>query len=352
MLYPLKFKPLYKDYIWGGRNLEKLGKELPDGIVAESWEVSCHKDGQSIIANGIFEGTALVDLVKKFGSRVIGDLMNKEYIENFPLLIKFIDANKDLSVQVHPDDDYAKLVEASYYGKSEMWYIISAEPGAKVVYDLRPGVAGDNIADVLQSKNIKEYLNYIEVSPGDTITVPSGVVHALGEGIVAAEIQQNSNITYRIFDYDRIDSSGKKRELHIEKALDVVDLNFKRRPGKSKSIEFQAGYGFSKSFISVDMHFGVELYNIEDRIAEEADGSRFFIYTFIEGEGIINYNGGTVRVGSSESVMIPAHMGDYIMEGSFKALKSYVPNMLQSFIFPLMKAGYSRDEVLQTVSRI
>lgn len=349
MFYPFKFRPVYKDYIWGGRNLEKLGKRLPESIVAESWEVSCHPDGASIIDNGEFGGTTLPQLINQYGQAILGNGLNENGIKKFPLLVKFIDANDDLSVQVHPDDNYANTHENGEYGKNEMWYIISAKPGAKLVYDVVPGTTGQSLQKAVEENNIESCLKSVNVSSGDVINIPSGLIHAVGKGILLAEVQQNSNTTYRIYDYNRKDKEGNKRPLHIKKALDVIDFNSYGRKEIYRGLEIPIVDGSSKRFLAANNYFSAELYNIIEGIEEDADGSRFYIYTFIEGEGEISYNSGSIKVKLGESVLIPATLGKYRIQGSIKALKSYVPDLKKDIWKPLIQAGYTEEEIKENV---
>lgn len=232
MLYPFKFEPIYKDYIWGGRNLEKIGKVLPEGKTAESWEVSCRVDGVSIISNGKYKGLSLIEVLKRNGMNVIGtDSYNSKNLY-FPLLLKLIDASEKLSVQVHPDNDYARVNENGELGKREAWYVIDAKPDARIIYNVKPGTNKESFIKAINENELDSCLNYINVFPGDIFDIHPGVIHSIGEGIVIAEIQQNSNITYRLYDYGREDEKGNKRPLHIKKALDVIDFapnNRKRR---------------------------------------------------------------------------------------------------------------------------
>jgi mannose-6-phosphate isomerase len=257
MFYPFKFQPVYKDYIWGGRNFEKLGKTLPKGIVAESWEVSCHPDGVSIIENGEFRGIPLPSMVDIYGRILVGTALPEKDLRKFPLLVKFIDANKDLSVQVHPDDNYANTYENGEYGKNEMWYIMSAEPGAKLIYDVVPGTTRESFRRAVEEDNIEHCLKSMEVFPGDVINIPSGLIHAIGKGILLAEIQQNSNTTYRVYDYNRTDKNGSKRPLHIGKALDVIDFDASGRKEKYRGLEISAGADSSKKFLIANSYFSV-----------------------------------------------------------------------------------------------
>jgi len=350
MLYPLKFEPLYKNYIWGGRNLEKLGKKLPpEGIVAESWEVSCHRDGTSIISNGEYKGFPLEHLVKTQGPELLGKALHTACAGRFPLLVKLIDANEDLSVQVHPDDSYARLHEKNESGKNEMWYIISSEPGARLIYDLIPGTTKEDFSRALKNGNVESCLKFVNVFAGDVINIPAGLVHAIGKGIVLAEVQQNSNATYRVYDYNRTDKEGKKRPLHIEKALDVIDFNIKGHKEKYGGLKISAGAGLSKTYLAANRYFSAELYEIDGKIRETADGSRFFIYTFLSGTGRINYNSGSVDVAMGESVLAPAALGSYEIEGRLQALKSYVPDLWHDVLEPLKAAGLEEGFIEENV---
>lgn len=348
MFYPLKFEPVYKNYIWGGRNFEKFGRKLPEGIFAESWEISCHPDGVSIVANGEFAGIPLPELIKKFGRQLVGNSLSERDVATFPLLVKFIDANDKLSIQVHPDDSYALLHE-NEYGKNETWYIMHANPGSKLVYGVKPGTAKDIFAKAIYENRVEEYLRYVEVFPGDILNVPAGLVHAIGEGIMLAEIQQNSNSTYRVYDFNRVDKNGKKRPLHIEKALDVIDFELSSRIEKAKGLDVKIGFHSTKKYAVANKYYTIELYSIQEKVEENADGSKFHIYVFVEGEGKINYESGSIQVKCGESVLIPASMGAYSLEGSMKFIKSYVPDIKSDIITPLTDAGYSEEDIYEAL---
>jgi len=350
MMYPLKFIPVYKDYVWGGRNFEKLGRKLPDGIVAESWEISCHPNGLSIISNGEHAGKSLVDLINQYGRKVIGDALPDKDLKKFPLLVKLIDASNKLSVQVHPDDNYAFTHENGEYGKNEMWYIMSAKPGAKLIYDVVPGTTRETFAQAVKNNDILSCLKQVEVFPGDVINIPAGLVHAIGEGIMLAEIQQNSDTTYRVYDYDRTDSHGNKRPLHIEKALDVIDFNSENRKEKAEGLTVKLDDKCFKTYYVANKYFSVELYDIDGAVSENPDGKKFHMYVFTEGNCEIESDGSRVEVAKGESILIPASMGGYTMKGSFKALKSYVPDVETDILQPLMEAGFSKQEIFEKVS--
>lgn len=348
MLYPLKFEPVFKDYIWGGRSLEQFGKVLPEGIVAESWEVSCHPNGTSIISNGEYKGISLPDIIKRFGRQIIGDSMPEESLAKFPLLVKFIDANDKLSVQVHPDDKYANAFENGEFGKNEMWYIIKTKPGAKLIYGVKPGLTKEAFSKLVEDNRIEDGLNSIEISPDDVVNIPAGLVHAIGEGIILAEVQQNSDLTYRVYDYNRVDKSGNKRPLHIEKALDVIDYNVAYK--KVKGLEVRIGSDSRKTYKIANKYFSIELYNINGCIEERADGSKFYIYVILDGEGVIEYCRSSLKIRFGESLLIPADMGSYKISGNLKILKAYVPDLDNDVIVPLKQAGFTQEEICEKIS--
>lgn len=349
MNYPLKFKPLYKDYIWGGRELANLGKVLPEGRVAESWEISSHADGDCVVLKGALEGSLLSNVVENLGRTLMGKDLSEKDIKKFPLLIKLIDANDKLSVQVHPRDEYARINENGELGKNEMWYIVAAKPGAKIVYGVAEGVTKEIFAKAVEEDDIESCLNFLEVSKGDTVNIPAGLVHAIGDGIIIAEIQQNSNTTYRVYDYNRTDAQGNRRPLHINKALDVIDFNNCNIKGKQKGLKVNVKDGVEKEYLVANEYFSVEKYEIDGTIDELADGSRFCTFTCLEGKGQINYTGGTENLVKGESILIPASLGKYSISGSVKLIKASVPDLEKDIINKLTNAGYSIEEIKANV---
>ena len=349
MLYPLKFKPVFKNYLWGGRNLEKFGVILPEGKTAEIWEVSCHPDGLSIISNGIYEGLSLVEYISMMGKDAIGTDIYHRGCFSFPLLLKLIDASDKLSVQVHPDDQYAKKNENGESGKHEAWYIIDAKPGAQIVYNVVQGIDKEDFIQSVNKSEIDQCLNHMNVFAGDVIDIYPGMIHSIGAGIVLAEIQQNSNLTYRLYDYERKDKSGNKRVLNLEKALDVIDFVPKNRKEKSLGIDLRLNAGSHKSFKLANRYFSLEIYWVTGEIEEETDGSKFYIYLFLEGEAKVNFLEDQISVKAGESIFIPASLGKFTISGSFKALKMYVPDIQSDIIAPLTVAGHSLKEIYAKV---
>ncbi|NLX77725.1 MAG: class I mannose-6-phosphate isomerase [Clostridiaceae bacterium] len=347
MLYPLKFKPVFKDYIWGGRNLSRFGKNLPDGIVAESWELACHPDGMSIVENGAFKGRKLKSLLEQFGDRIIGDSAGNN--TDFPIMIKLIDANDKLSVQVHPDDEYARAHEGDN-GKNEMWYILDAKPGAKLIYGLKPGVDRAQFEAAVKENRLEDCLNYINVKPGDFINIPAGLIHAICDGIVLAEIQQNSNVTYRVYDYNRKGPDGKSRPLHIEKAMQIIDFNAGDMKYRYDGLEYEKNENASLRVIVANEYFCVEHYTVTGKITQNTGLRQFHAYVCIGGEGEIYCDNGSVELKTGETVLIPSCIGEYEIKGELTLLKTYVPDLDADVYRKLMDMGYTKKRITEKIA--
>jgi mannose-6-phosphate isomerase len=312
-MYPLKFENIYFDKIWGGRDLELFRSNLPEGNIGESWDVACHSHGTSVIANGEFKGMKLDELIKQKGSEVIGTKISDKW---FPLLVKLINAKDKLSVQVHPDDEYGQRVEGEM-GKTEVWYVVEAFEGANLVVGTKD-CTREHFKKAIETGEFDEFMNKVPVQKGDVYFVKSGLVHAIGEGVIIAEIQQNSDTTYRVYDYNR------GRELHVEKALEVVDLSL--RGEKSKGLKFEQT-GFSKTYYCLCEHFALELYDIYESCKECSDDERFYIFMAVEGQGEILFKEKSETIRKGDSILIPASLGEFEIRGTVKLLKSYVPNV-------------------------
>ncbi|MBR5453965.1 MAG: class I mannose-6-phosphate isomerase [Clostridia bacterium] len=304
--YPLKLKPVLKDAIWGGYKLaEKYGAALPGTQVAENWCLTVRGDGMSIIENGECSGLSLGEYLASAG----------RYTDTpFPLLIKFIDAGADLSVQVHPDDEFARLRENDS-GKTEMWYITEAEEGAQIVYGLKEDAdKNDLLSD--NGDTIRGALNYIDVKAGDVYYIPSGLVHALCGGIVIAEIQQSSDLTYRLYDYGRIGKDGKPRELHTEKAIECIK-NFSS--GDIATLRYKNGMPSDGSVIADSQYFTVKLLSpTGDGITLNTCGKDCSLVA-VEGEAKIIYGGESYSIKKGESYFIPLEIGEYSIRAKKKA---------------------------------
>jgi mannose-6-phosphate isomerase len=312
-MYPLKFENIYFSKIWGGRDFELFRRNLPEGNIGESWDVSCHPHGTSVVANGEFKGMMLTELIKLKGKDIIGTEISLDW---FPLLVKLINAKEKLSVQVHPDDKYGKEIEGET-GKTEVWYVVEAFDGANLVVGTK-NCTKEQFKRAIETGEFDDFMNKIPVKKDDVYFVKSGLVHAIGEGVIIAEIQQNSDTTYRVYDYNR------GRELHIDKALDVVDLDLIGK--KSRGLKLKEK-GYSKTYYCLCEHFSLELYEICEGLKEHSDSERFYIFTAVDGSGEIISNGKSELISKGDSIFIPASLGAYEIKGNIKLLKSYVPNM-------------------------
>ena len=266
----VKLKPAVKDYIWGGNYFQKFNKGLGLNRVSECWELSVRENDSSIIASGKDEGKLLVNIITK---EDIGPVM--ERFPYFPLLIKLIDAKENLSVQVHPSDAYALKYENSF-GKSEMWHIISADEGSGLYVGLNKDYKKEDIQKALEEGTILECLNFFKVKPGDTFVINPGTIHAIGKGVCLIEIQQNSNLTYRLYDYNRVDKNGQPRELHIAKALEVID--YRKYEGVSKK----------DGLLADNQYFTVKEVNVDKELEISANEKAFVSFTFLDGEGMVD----------------------------------------------------------------
>ncbi len=304
--------PAYKSYIWGGNKLKKdFGMKSDEPVIAEAWELSCHPDGQSVIRSGMRSGETLRSFIEEEGPGVLG--RNCERFRDFPILIKLIDANDALSVQVHPDDAFARKYE-NQYGKTEMWYVIDCEPGATLYFGFKRRVSKDEFRSHIEDGTLIDILNEVPVRKGDTFFIEAGTVHAIGKGIVIAEIQQNSNVTYRVYDYGRVDAEGNLRELHIDKALECATLG----PAKTET-------DFGGHLASCGC-FTVDCFSINSETVRETAGTDSFRCILVtDGEGEIRCGGEKERLNKGDCAFITAGSGEYEVSGNLTFLRTYVP---------------------------
>ncbi|GAB6168327.1 class I mannose-6-phosphate isomerase [Clostridium carnis] len=308
-MYPIRFENLYYEKIWGGRDLESFRDNLPEGQIGESWDIACHPNGIGVVENGEFKGTRFDDLIKSQGHALVG---TKVSLEKLPLLIKLINSKEKLSVQVHPGDEYAAKHEGDY-GKTEAWYVMDAKPGACLIVGTK-NCTKEEFEVAIKSGEVEKYLNKIEVKKGDCFLINSGLIHAICEGVIIAEIQQNSDVTYRVYDY------GRPREIHVQKALDVTnfDLQCENLHGEEKVFN-----GYKKSLLCKNEYFGIEKYIIEKSAKEESDKERFFMITCVDGDGTIDGENFSEKIKMGDSYLIPATLGQYEIKGKLTILKSY-----------------------------
>jgi len=321
MLYPLKLQAPLKDYLWGGTKLKsQFHKKTQLEKVAESWELSCHKDGSSVIVNGEYQGMTLPDYIEKVGKGVLGK--NSEAFSYFPILIKIIDAADNLSVQVHPENEYALKVEGEY-GKTEMWYIVDCEEGASLLYGFKEQISKEEFKQRIESNTLLEVCNEVPVKKGDVFFIDAGTLHAIGKGIVTAEIQQNSNTTYRIYDYGRVGVDGKPRQLHVEKAMDVTKLTMPTKPTKAMAtMNFFADYDMA--LLAKSEYFTVYNFKIKKQCNFIADETSFQSILVLEGDLTLSYLEQTLILTKGDSVFIPANMGEYKLVGKAEIIFSMV----------------------------
>ena len=309
----LKLTAPTKDYLWGGERLVKeYGKNAAGDVTAESWELSCYPGSESVIENGSFKGKTLPEYISENGKAVLGKKC--ERFEDFPVLIKFIDAKKDLSLQVHPSDEYSRKNEGQY-GKTEMWYILDAEPGAFLYYGFNKEISKEEFSRRIEDQTLTEVLNPVYVQKGDVIFIESGTLHAIGAGILLAEIQQNSNVTYRVYDYGRRDKDGNLRELHVDKALQVTDL------APVKKINSPLPH------IGICNYFTVDRINLSGELTNRLCGTvgedSFLHILIIDGSGSIINGNEEIDFKKGDSFFIPADSGAYEISGCCEALFTY-----------------------------
>ncbi|MBQ6814988.1 MAG: class I mannose-6-phosphate isomerase [Lachnospiraceae bacterium] len=306
---PLLLKPTGKDYLWGGNKLnDKFAKNIDISPLAETWECSTHPDGPSIVSSGEYTGKTLVDVLKAC-PEYLGRYANDK--GELPILIKFIDAKKDLSVQVHPTDEYAREYENGQRGKTEMWYVLDAEKNSKLVYGLKRTCEEKTIRKALETGKLERYLQKVSVKKNDLFFIEAGTIHAIGEGILIAEIQENSNLTYRLYDYDRVDKNGQKRELHIDKAMAVSNLNSMAEPKQPLRV-LNYKPGVASEVLCRCKYFEVHrmIVNTERRqiIEYQSDSLSYRVLLCVEGCGTITYDGGkeSMNFYQGDCIFIPA----------------------------------------------
>jgi len=296
-LYPLRFDPVYKDYLWGGNHIPRIfSRDMSDGIYAESWEISTHPDGATPIVNGPCTGKTLGDLLNEGKTDILGTAVAGD---DFPLLIKLIDARDMLSVQVHPNDGNAAEVDGD--PKTEMWYFLEGDSGAQVYCGLKPGIGKDEFLKAMENDTFADILQSIPAQKGDAVFVPGGRVHAIGVGCLILEIQQNSNTTYRIYDWDRVDADGNGRELHIDKAMQVINWDNHDDP------HCQA----SGTTIQTCEYFQLDRFDFSEETERRTTGESFHALFVAEGTGKIHWDGGKEELAPGQSWLVPAAMGTY-----------------------------------------
>ena len=326
MLYPLKFKPRVKERIWGGQAiLNKKGKAAgrlaKDKLYGESWDLSSVKGDISVVANGFLKGNNLQELIEVYMGELVGEEIFERYGLEFPLLVKYLDCNDKLSVQVHPDDALA-LERHDSFGKTEAWYVVDCKPGAAIYLGFKDlSITREEYIAAVAESRLESLLNRVEVKPGDVFFIPAGTVHALGAGIEVVEVQQTSDITYRIYDWDRVDASGKGRELHTALAVDAIDFEADADL-LHKKYDLKAG---DSATVIESNYFTMTLHAVDGEATfDRSMIDSFIIYIAINGSMQIIADGNSETLDEGEVVLIPAEVGDITINGSGKLMEVYI----------------------------
>ena len=324
-LYPLKFMPVFKNNIWGGQRIKTFFKTLQHDLptCGEAWVLSGIEDSESTVSNGFLEDNTLNELTEIYMEDLLGEKVFETYGSEFPLLFKIIDTNDFLSIQVHPNDEMALKVHGCL-GKTEMWYILHAEPDATLISGFSKEVNQEEFLQHLKNKTLPDILNYEKVKPGDVFYIPAGRIHAIGPGITLAEIQQSSDITYRLYDWDRMTVDGSMRELHLEKGLAAIDF----KEWGSNKISMSANHKPKNTLVSTDL-FTANLLHLHSRISiENPTMETFSAYLCVEGNCKISQDNTAVELCAGEAVLMPACIEEFeiIPEGHCSLIETYIGN--------------------------
>lgn len=317
-LYPLQFEPILKDRIWGGEKLKtQLNKPITSKITGESWELSTVQGDVSIVANGDLKGKSLTELIDETPNEILGTKVYERFGKQFPLLFKYLDAREDLSIQVHPNDKLAKERHNSF-GKTEMWYVMQADTDSRIIVGFKENSSKEEYLKHLQDNSLVSILDDVKAKAGDVFFLETGTVHAIGAGLVVAEIQQTSDITYRLYDFDRVDAQGNKRELHVDLALDAINYN---------KVDTQKKYDskINTSNVVVDCpYFTTNFIPLEGKLEVSKSGETFTVYMCIEGSFEIEYNGFNHTYIKGDTVLIPAAINAFVLSGKASILEIYI----------------------------
>ncbi len=322
MRYPLRLSPVFKDYLWGGERLKtEYHKQTDQSPLAESWELSCHPDGTSRVLNGPLQGYTLSEVVAQHPTYVAADFSPAD---EFPLLIKLIDAKDRLSIQVHPDDEYARRVEHAA-GKTEMWYIVDCDPGATLIYGFKQPLTKQELRERIETNTLMDVVNEVPVHKGDVFFIKATTLHAIGKGILIAEIQQNSNVTYRVYDYGRKGADGKPRPLHIEKAVEVVNRQPTPLPADPHPVTRREGA--EETLLQACRYFTVRHVRTGENSAGSAGVSAFSVgvesfqhLLFLDGQGTLDWGEEALPLQKGDSLFLPAGLGNYRVRGQTEFL--------------------------------
>ena len=317
-LYPLQFEPILKERIWGGEKLKTiLNKPIISKITGESWEISTVEGDVSVVANGDLAGKSLNDLIDSNPEELLGTDVYKRFGKQFPLLFKYLDAREDLSIQVHPNDELAKKRHNSF-GKTEMWYVMQADSDAELIVGFKENSNASEYLENLKNKTLLSILDKVKVAVGDVFFLETGTVHAIGAGLVIAEIQQTSDITYRLYDFDRVDAAGNQRELHVDLALDAINYN---------KIDTYKKYNkdLNQSNTVVDCpYFTTNFLPLDGKVTVNKSGNSFTVYMCVEGEFELAYEDKKFKYIKGDTILIPAALKTFVLHGKGSILEIYI----------------------------
>ncbi|MFP5438518.1 MAG: type I phosphomannose isomerase catalytic subunit [Bacteroidia bacterium] len=316
--YPLIFTPILQDRIWGGTKLrDDLGKEIPTPTTGESWELSAVPGNVSVVKNGAFAGKSLADLLEQYPNEVLGTAVHARFGKQFPLLFKFLDAREDLSIQVHPNDALAKERHNSF-GKTEMWYVMQADEGSRIIVGFNHKSSPEEYLEKLESKQLIDILNQVPAKKGDVYFLETGTIHAIGGGIVIAEIQQTSDITYRIYDWDRVDANGNGRELHVELALDAMNYDL------TDTEKIYAKEENTSNNMVDCPYFTTNYVPLNGSAEITRTGETFTVYICTEGEYSLTVAGEAHAFKKGDTVLVPAAVKEFALNGNATLLEIYI----------------------------
>jgi mannose-6-phosphate isomerase len=317
-LYPLQFEPILKERIWGGTKLKTyLNKPITSDITGESWEISTVENDVSVVANGTYKGKSLNDLINDFPEAVLGTKVYAQFGKQFPLLFKYLDAREDLSIQVHPNDELAKKHHNSF-GKTEMWYVMQADADAQLIVGFKEKSSPEEFNKNLKNKTVLSILDTKKVKQGDVFMLNTGTIHAIGAGTVIAEIQQTSDITYRVYDFDRVDANGNTRELHIDLALEAMNYNV---------VDAQRTYS-KEANVSNEVvncqYFTTNVIPLDGNVTVTKNKQSFTVYMCVDGSFNLSLGTETFHYQKGDTVLIPASLTDFELSGLATILEIYI----------------------------
>lgn len=317
-LYPLQFAPILKERIWGGTKLQTvLNKPITSKITGESWELSTVEGDVSVVSNGNLAGKSLTEIINEFPIELLGKKVYNRFGKQFPLLFKFLDAREDLSIQVHPNDELAKKRHNSF-GKTEMWYIMQADENARIIVGFKENSNAEEYVSHLQNKTVLSLLNDVKVHAGDVFFLETGTVHAIGAGMVVAEIQQTSDITYRIYDFDRVDAQGNHRELHVDLALEAINYN-----ETTAKIEYSKNENEPNEVVNCN-YFTTNFIPLDGQVSVNKDGDSFTVYMCVEGNFELLWEEKIYSYKKGDTVLLPASVTKYDLMGKASVLEIYI----------------------------